>query len=195
MFAYISGNIAEKNFSNVVIDVQGIGYLIEVSMYTYSKIENLQKAKLFTHLYVREDAQILYGFAEKEERTLFLLLISVSGIGPNTARMMLSSLSPEDIKQAIISENVPVIQSVKGIGPKTAKRAIIDLKDKLAKLPDSEGSISSFSDNTIREQALSALAALGFSKGDGLKAVNKALKDNDSIDTVEILIKTALKNL
>lgn len=164
-------------------------------MYTYSKIENLQKAKLFTHLYVREDAQILYGFAEKEERTLFLLLISVSGIGPNTARMMLSSLSPEDIKQAIISENVPVIQSVKGIGPKTAKRAIIDLKDKLAKLPDSEGSISSFSDNTIREQALSALAALGFSKGDGLKAVNKALKDNDSIDTVEILIKTALKNL
>lgn len=195
MFAYINGNIAEKNFSNVVIDVQGVGYLIEVSMYTYSKIENLQKAKLFTHLYVREDAQILYGFAEKEERTLFLLLISVSGIGPNTARMMLSSLSPEDIKQAIISENVAVIQSVKGIGPKTAKRAIIDLKDKLAKLPENEASFSGNSNNTVREQALSALAALGFSKGDSLKAVNKALKEDDSEVTVEILIKTALKNL
>jgi len=195
MFAYISGNIAEKNFSNVVIDVQGIGYLIEVSMYTYSQIENLQKAKLFTHLYVREDAQILYGFADKAERTLFLLLISVSGIGPNTARVMLSSLSPEDIRQAIISDNVAVIQSVKGIGPKTAQRAIIDLKDKLAKMPENEASISGVSDNTTREQALSALAALGFSKGDSIKAVNKALKDNSSENSVEVLIKLALKNL
>jgi len=195
MIAYINGAITEKNYSNVVIDVQGVGYLIEVSMYTYSKIEKENKAKLFTHLYVREDAQILYGFADKEERALFLHLISVSGIGPNTARMMLSSLSPEDIKQAIISENVPIIQSIKGIGPKTAKRAIIDLKDKLAKMPDTEGVISSVSNNTVREQALSALSALGFSQSLSLKAVNKALKDNEEVATVELLIKNALKNL
>jgi len=194
MYAYLKGKITEKNISNVVIDIGGVGYLVEVSYHTYGKIEKKDEAKLYTHLYVREDAQILFGFADKMERSLFIHLISVSGIGPNTARMMLSSLTPEEIKQAILTEDENLIKSVKGIGPKTAKRAIIDLKDKLAKMGDNEPLISAGSGNTIRLQALSALSALGFSNSESQKAVDKALKSSGAIDNVETLIKIALKN-
>ncbi len=195
MYAYLSGKISEKNISNVVIDVQGIGYQIEVSLHTYSQIEAKQEAKLFTYLHVREDAQILYGFANKEEKILFIKLISVSGIGTNTARMMLSSLSPTEIKRGIIEGNETLIKSIKGIGTKTAKRLIVDLKDSLEKEGLESALNSVQSGNTVSDQALSALLALGFSKANGVKAINTAMKESSKIDSVESLIKIALKNL
>jgi len=160
MYAYIKGKISEKNISNVVIDVQGVGYHIEVSLHTYEQIEPLQETQLYTYLYVREDAQTLYGFADKTEKTLFLKLISVSGIGTNTARMMLSSLSPSEIKKGIIEGNETLIQSIKGIGAKTAKRLIVDLKDSLEKEGPGNALNSVQSGNTLSDQALSALLAL-----------------------------------
>lgn len=195
MYAYIKGKISEKNISNVVLDVQGIGYHIEVSLHTFEQIESLQETKLFIYLHVREDAQTLYGFADKNEKILFLKLISVSGIGTNTARMMLSSLSPTEIKNGIIEGNETLIQSVKGIGSKTAKRLIVDLKDSLEKEGLGNALNSVQSGNTVSDQALSALLALGFTKANGVKAINTAMKDSSNIDSVESLIKIALKNL
>jgi len=195
MFAYISGIIGEKNISNVVIDVHGVGYQLEVSLHTYSQIEALKEVKLYTYFYVREDAQIIFGFADKEEKILFLKLISVSGIGTNTARMMLSSLSPVEIKKAIVEGDEDLIKSIKGIGAKTAKRLIVDLKDALEKEELPTDVISVKLNNTMTNQALSALLALGFSKSNGTKAINMALKEKPNLDSVESLIKTALKNL
>jgi len=196
MYAYIRGKISEKNISNIVLDVQGVGYHIEVSLHTYEQIESLQETQLFTYLHVREDAQVLYGFAEKDEKNLFLKLISVSGIGTNTARMMLSSLSPLEIKKGIIEGNETLIQSVKGIGAKTAKRLIVDLKDSLEKEGLGNALNSVRSGNTVGDQALSALLALGFTKANGVKAINTAMKESSNIDSVEsLLIKIALKNL
>lgn len=195
MYAYIKGKISEKNISNVVLDVQGVGYHIEVSLHTYEQIESLDETKLFIYLHVREDAQTLYGFADKNEKILFLKLISVSGIGTNTARMMLSSLSPAEIKNGIIEGNETLIQSVKGIGSKTAKRLIVDLKDSLEKEELGNALNSVQSGNTVSDQALSALLALGFTKANGVKAINTAMKDSSNIDSVESLIKIALKNL
>lgn len=195
MYAYISGKIIEKNISNIVIDVQGLGYQLEVSLHTFSKVEPLDEVKLYTYLHIRDDAHMLYGFADKEEKNLFLKLISVSGIGTNTARMMLSSLSPTEIIKGIVEENETLIKSIKGIGAKTAKRLIIDLKDGLEKDSIDGTVISVKSGNTMTEQALSALLALGFSKANGVKAINIAMKESSDIDSVESLIKFALKNL
>lgn len=195
MYAYISGKISEKNISNVVIDVQGVGYHIEVSLHTYTQIEAKQETQLFTYFHVREDAQILYGFADKEEKNLFLKLISVSGIGTNTARMMLSSLSPSEIKNGIVEGNETLIKSIKGIGAKTAKRLIVDLKDNLEK-EGLESAVNSMqTGNTVSDHALSALLALGFTKANGIKAINTAMKESTNIDSVESLIKIALKKL
>ena len=193
MYAYISGKITFYSPTLVVVENQGIGYNINITVNTFSKIKDSSDVKLYTHLVVREDAHILYGFADENERKLFQLLITVSGVGANTARLILSSLTTEEVFNAITSGNVNVLQSVKGIGGKTAQRIVIDLKDKLLKQDISIEKVD-VSNNTLKEEALSGLLILGFSKGMAEKAINKILKQSD-IDNVESLIKEALKIL
>jgi Holliday junction DNA helicase RuvA len=193
MIAQIKGKLIEKTPTYVVIDCNGVGYQLNISLNTFSKIGNDENCLLFTHFVVREDAHLLYGFKEKSERELFRQLISVSGVGSSTAMMILSSLSPDETKIAIISGNVNVLKSVKGIGLKTAERIIIDLRDKVGKSDGTE-IISSFSNNTIKEEALSALVMLGFSKLPADKALNKIMTENSNL-TVEELIKRTLKSL
>ncbi len=195
MYAYISGKLAEKNISNVVIDVQGIGYQLEVSLNTYSAIEKLEEVKLRTYLHVREDILTLYGFADEAEHFLFVSLIGVSGIGPNTARVMLSYVQPNELKNAIIEENVGLIKSIKGIGPKTAQRLILELKDKMQKSGQIQGQISAQKGNTSRDQALSALLALGFGRNQASRAIDAVLKASGPGESVETIIKLALKKL
>ena len=194
MIAHIKGLITEKYPTHVVIDCNGVGYHLNISLNTYSKISDKESCKLLTQLIVREDAHILYGFYEAEERELFRHLISVSGIGSSTAMMMLSSLSADEIKSAIVNENVSLIKSIKGIGPKTAQRVILDLKDKFGKvsLKTAENILSH---NTVKEEALTALVALGFQKNIAEKAINKAFQDEEGKARVEEIIKLALKNL
>jgi Holliday junction DNA helicase RuvA len=175
----------------VVIDAGGIGYHIHISLNTFSVLGDRERCKLFLWLHVKEDAHILYGFAEESERQLFLHLISVAGIGPNTARMMLSSISPADIRAAIIRGDVPVIQRIKGIGPKSAQRMVLELQDKLKK-EGQGGYISAPSHTTAADEALSALVMLGFAGNQAEKALRQVVGENLS---VEQLIKAALKNL
>lgn len=193
MYEFIRGAVAGLNPASVVIDAGGIGYFVNISLNTYSKVSGKQEVNLLIHQVVREDAHVLYGFAEKQERDLFRSLISVSGVGASTAIMMLSSLNPDEITAAVATGNVDVLKAVKGIGAKTAQRIIIDLKDKLGKLPDS-GQILISPDNTLRNEALSALVMLGFAKKDADKAVSKIINDDPGA-TVEHVIKTALKRL
>ncbi len=194
MYSYFEGNLIEKTPTYAVIECGGIGYMINISLITFTKIKDATKCRLYTHLTVREDAHILYGFYDENERTLFRHLISVSGIGPNTARMMLSSLSADEIIQAILLGNVSLIQTIKGIGAKSAQRIILDLKDKLGKITfDSEN--FSTSHNTKREEALSALVMLGFNKTVAEKTLDKIIRSEDANATVEQLIKSALKIL
>ena len=193
MITHIKGKLVEKNPSFVIIDCNGIGYLLRISLQTFSKLSNDEYCMLFTHLSIKEDAHTLYGFFDKDERELFRLLISVSGVGPNTAQMILSSLTPHEIQQAILTENVSVLQGVKGIGGKTAQRIILDLKDKIAKLGISANS-SLTSYNTIREEALSALTMLGFSKNSIEKYIDKELEEDGSVE-VEELVKRVLKKM
>lgn len=193
MITHIQGRLTEKNPTNVVIDCNGVGYLINISLHTFSQIPEKENLKLYTHLQIREDAHTLYGFSSLAEREIFRLLISVSGIGTNTARTMLSSLTPTQVKEAIASEDVAVIQSVKGIGSKTAQRVIIELKDKVLKVYDIDESVVSQS-NTNRDEALSALEVLGFAKKQSERVVDKILK-TQSDAAVETIIKEALKNL
>lgn len=195
MYAYIAGKISEKNDLSVTIDVNGVGYHIEVSLNTYAQIEKLETTKLFTYLHVREDAQILYGFINKFEKALFVKLISVSGIGTNTARMMLSGMKPQEIINAIVKEDENTLKGIKGIGIKTAKRLIVELKESLQKMHFNEKVISDNSGNTQNNQALSALLTLGFSRNNSEKALKAALSENPNPDSVESLIKIALKNL
>ena len=193
MYAFINGNLSEITPTLVVIENQGVGYEINVTLNTYSAIKDLKTAKLFIHLVVREDAHILYGFADENERKLFRHLITVSGVGANTARLILSSLTTEEAFSAITSANVSILQSVKGIGAKTAQRIVIDLKDKLLKQDITVEKVDIYH-NTLKDEALSGLLILGFSKAMAEKAVNKVLKQSD-IDNVEKLIKEALKIL
>jgi len=195
MYAYIAGKISEKNDLNVTIDVNGVGYHIEVSLNTYAQIEKLETTKLFTYLHVREDAQILYGFINKFEKELFIKLISVSGIGTNTARMMLSGMQPQEIINAIVKEDENILKGIKGIGVKTAKRLIVELKESLQKMHFNEKVISDNSGNTQNNQALSALLTLGFSRNNSEKALKAALSETPNPDSIESLIKIALKNL
>ena len=193
MITHIQGRLAEKNPTNVVIDCNGVGYFLNVSLHTFSQIPDQESLKLFTHLQVREDAHTLFGFSTLVEREIFRLLISVSGIGANTARTMLSSLTPDQVKEAIASEDVPTIQSVKGIGLKTAQRVIIDLKDKILKVYQiDEASLSL--NNTNKDEALSALEVLGFAKKQAERVVEKVIA-NQQDASVEVIIKEALKNL
>ncbi|CAM1359461.1 Holliday junction branch migration protein RuvA [Tenacibaculum xiamenense] len=193
MITQIRGRLVEKNPTYVVIDCNGVGYLLHISLNTYSLLPSDENIVLYTHLSIREDAHTLYGFISKIERELFKLLISVSGVGPSTARTMLSSMTSEEIQQAIASENVKLIQSVKGIGAKTAQRLIVDLKDKILKTFDLE-EVSVVQNNTNKEEALSALEVLGFVRKQAEKVVNNILKGMPDA-SVEQLIKQALKNL
>lgn len=192
MITHLNGRLIEKNPTSIIVECNGIGYEVKISLTTFSQLNDDESIKIFTQFIVREDAQLLYGFASKTEREMFNHLISVSGIGPNTAMIMLSSLQPEEIAQAIQTENVKVIQSVKGIGAKTAQRVIIDLKDKMLKMEFSSENIF-ISNNTNRNDALTALVSLGFDKKSVEKALDKIGSNGD--ETVEILIKEALRIL
>lgn len=191
MIGQLNGKLVEKNPTELIIECGGVGYEVKISLNTYSAIGSDEALKIYTKFIVREDAQLLYGFATKEEREMFNYLISVSGIGPNTAMIMLSSLVPEEIAQAIQNEKVNIIQSIKGIGVKTAQRVIIDLKDKMLKFVGSAENNSTHN-NTNRFDALTALASLGFDKKSAEKAIDKI---STGEETVEHLIKEALKIL
>ncbi len=201
MFNYIEGRLAEITPTYAVIDCGGVGYIINISLHTFSKLPNNItindkpfNCKLLTHLLVREDAHILFGFFDKEERILFRHLISVSGVGANTARMILSSLSPAEVVNAILLDDVVKLKSIKGIGAKTAQRIILDLTDKLEKTDFSSEKIA-ISHNTKKDEALSALIMLGFAKNVGEKAVNKIIQQKGLSMSVEELIKEALQML
>ncbi|MEC7173184.1 MAG: Holliday junction branch migration protein RuvA [Bacteroidota bacterium] len=193
MITQIKGKLVEKNPTQLVVDCNGIGYEINISLHTYSSLSSEENIKLFTHLQVREDAHILYGFFTVLERAVFRLLISVSGIGTSTARTMLSSLTPAEIQQAIAIEDVSTIQGIKGIGLKTAQRVIIELKDKIKNLQGTE-EIPVLKSNTIKEETLSALEVLGYSRKASEKVVDKLIQ-GDPDRTVEELIKSALNKL
>lgn len=195
MISYIKGTIAFKSPTYVIVETGGVGYHINISLNTYSQIEKLEKVQILTHLQVKEDSHTLYGFAEEAERSMFVMLISVSGIGPNTARVILSSMKVEETRSAIVGENVAAFNKVKGVGPKTAKRIILDLKDKLIKESGDAPLAITPVDNRIREEALSAMVALGFPKIKIQKVLNKILQQHSTVGNVEELIKLALKNL
>lgn len=193
MINHINGRLIEKSPTHAVIEAAGVGYFINISLNTYSKLGTAESCKLLTHLSIKEDAHTLFGFVEEEEREVFRKLISVSGVGASTARVMLSSLSPSEIATAIGSSNVGVLKAVKGIGAKTAERIIIDLKDKINKV----GSLESSSipvQNSNQQEASSALLALGFAKNSVDKILNKIASNNAEL-SVEGLIKEALKQL
>ena len=193
MYDYITGKIAELNPAFVVLDNGGVGYMINISFTTYNEIAKMseQLVKLFVYEAIREDAHVMYGFMSRRERELFLMLISVSGVGPNTARMILSSLSANELEQCIASGNVGMLKGVKGIGAKTAQRILVDLKDKIKVAGDTLLDNNS-APSAVYDEALAALAALGFTQQVSQKALKKLLKDDPSI-TVEAAIKNALK--
>ncbi len=193
MITHIQGRLIEKNPTDVVIDCNGIGYLLHISLHTYSQIPDKEQLKLYTHLQIKEDAHTLFGFSSLAEREIFRLLISVSGIGASIARTMLSSLSPKQVHEGIASGDVALIQSIKGIGAKTAQRVIIDLKDKILKIYDID-EVSVAKDNTNKNEALSALEVLGFAKKQAERVVDKVIMSQPDA-SVEIIIKQALKNL
>lgn len=193
MITQIEGKLVEKNPTDVVIDCNGVGYFINISLHTFSQIPDKEHLRLYTYLQVREDSHSLYGFSSKTEREIFKLLISVSGIGANIARTMLSSLTPDQVKDGIAGGDVALIQSVKGIGAKTAQRVIIDLKDKVLKVYGID-ELSLVPNNRHKDEALSALDVLGFNKKQSEKVVDKILKAQPDAQ-VEQIIKEALKNL
>lgn len=193
MITHLRGKLVEKNPTYAIIECNGVGYFLNISLNTYSKISDNEAAMLYTHLSIREDAHTLFGFAEKVEREIFKLLISVSGVGPSIARTMLSSMTATQIQQAIASEDVAVIQSVKGIGVKTAQRVIVDLKDKIvATYQISEEEIQAVS--SVKEEALAALEVLGYTRKQVDKVIQSIIQNNPTIN-LEGIIKQALKNL
>jgi Holliday junction DNA helicase RuvA len=195
MIYHIEGKLIEKTPTYAVIDAGGVGYVMQISLNTFSKIGDSEKCKLYTEqLYVRDDMPRFFGFADVAERNLFRLLVSVSGVGGTSALLMLSSLSAEEIQTAIATGNVAVIKSVKGIGEKTAQRVIVDLKDKMGK-SDFSSNVFVNSNNTLKEEALSALVMLGFNKLGAEKVLDKIIRTEGTGQTVEQLIKSALKNL
>jgi Holliday junction DNA helicase RuvA len=193
MITQIQGKLIEKNPTNVVVECNGVCYEINISMHTFSLLPSSDFLKIYTHLQVKEDSHTLYGFIEKAERELFRLLISVSGIGTNTARVMLSSLSPKQIQQAIAVADVATIQSIKGIGAKTAQRVILDLKEKVLKVFGID-EVSSALNNTNKEEALSALEVLGYARKQADKVCSKIVRSSSDA-SVETIIKLALKSL
>jgi len=194
MYAYIDGKLVFKSPAYVVIDAGGVGYHINISLNTFSKLGDAERCKLYVWQHVKEDGHTLYGFFDEGEKRLFLHLISVSGIGPNTGRMMLSSITPQEIQAAIVQGNVTQIQRIKGIGPKSAQRVILELQDKLRK--DGPDTLTSMpANNTVKDEALSALVMLGFARNAAEKVIDLELGRNNDNLTVEQLIKYALKTL
>lgn len=178
----------------MVLNCSGVGYLLQISLHTYAQLPDSGQVRIFTHQVIREDAHLLFGFAKTDERELFRHLISVSGVGPNTARMVLSSLSPAEVKNAIVNNNVSLLQSIKGIGAKTAQRLVVDLRDKLGKEGIFKDENLVFSNNTMHEEALSALVMLGFAKNEAQKSLAAILKKKQGLQvTTEELVKEALK--
>lgn len=193
MITHIQGKLVEKNLTDVVIDCNGVGYLVNISLHTYSQIPDGEFLKLYTYLQVKEDSHSLFGFVSKAEREIFKLLISVSGVGASTARTMLSSLTPKQVREGIAHSDVALMQSVKGIGAKTAARIILDLKDKVLKIYDIDD-LSTTKNNTDRDEALSALEVLGFARKQAERVVDKIVNNQPNAN-VEVIIKEALKNL
>lgn len=193
MIHHLKGKLVEKNPTYVIIECGGVGYFVNISLHTFSKIPDVELLQLFTHLQVKEDSHTLFGFVEKSEREIFRLLLSVSGIGSSTARTMLSSLSPAQIRDGIANGDVSTIQSIKGIGAKTAQRVILDLRDKILKVYDID-ELSTNPNNTNKDEALSALEVLGFARRQAEKVVDKVISQDTSL-SVENIIKLALKNL
>jgi Holliday junction DNA helicase RuvA len=193
MLEFIKGEIADLNPTAVVLELNGLGYEVQISLYSYSHMQGLNSCRVYIHQVIREDAHILFGFINKEERDIFRQLISVSGVGANTARMILSSMSPDEVRNAIIQGNDALLRGIKGIGAKSAQRIIIDLKDKVGKVGESV-EIFRHANNTNKNEALSALEVLGFSKKQSEKIVDKLMSGNSSL-SVEELIKQALKLL
>ena len=194
MITQLQGKLVEKNPTHVVIDCHGVGYFVNISLNTYSALPEGEAIKLYTYLQIKEDAHTLYGFLTKAEREVFVLLLSVSGVGASTARTMLSSLTAAHVRSAIINGDVATIQAVKGIGAKTAQRVVLDLKDKMLKLQDFE-EVSINTLNTNKEEALAALEVLGFVRKQAEKVVDSIIKSNSEVLSVEEIIKQALKRL
>lgn len=194
MISFIAGKMALKTPAHIIIEAAGIGYHINISLYTYERLGNNENIKLHTHMVVREDAHILFGFIDEEERELFRHLISVSGVGPAIARVVLSAIQPNELKQAIISGNVALLKSVKGIGEKSAQRLIVELKDKVGKTEVGSPALE-MQGGGIRQEARDALVALGFSPQQTEKSLQKVLKSNPQVNSVEELLKETLKVL
>jgi len=193
MYAYLQGKFTHKTPAQIYIDVNGIGFEVNVSLNTYSAIQKLHEGKLFTYLQIKEDGHTLYGFFEKEEKDIFLLLISVSGVGASTARMMLSSVRPDEIAAAIIQGNVKLLESVKGIGKKTAERLVLELKDKVGKQAIGTSGTSFAIANSIEQDALIALTSLGIAKAQAEQAIQKIMRNEPAVNNLEELIKKSLK--
>lgn len=194
MIAFIRGNFVYKTPAVVHVEANGVGYELQISLHTYSGIQHLEKGMLYTHLQIREDAHILYGFSEVVEKELFLKLLSVSGVGAATARMMLSSLKPEEIVRAIAQGNTKQLESIKGIGKKSAERIVLELRDKMGKTKW-DANIPSLINNTLEQDALNALIALGIARAAGEQAIQRVLKADPGLIVVEDIIKKALKTL
>lgn len=193
MLEYIKGEIADLTPTSAILELNGLGYEVQISLFTYSALQGQSQCRLYIHEVIREDAHILFGFLTQTEREIFRLLISVSGVGSNTARMILSSMSPDEVKHAIAAGNVDTLRQIKGIGAKSAQRIIVDLKDKVGKAGEAP-EIFQKADNTNRKEALSALEVLGFSKKQSEKIIDKLLSADPEL-SVEGLIKQALKLL
>lgn len=196
MISYLKGKLAYKDPTHVIIDVNGVGYHVNISLATYGDIKDVESIMLHTYMHVKEDAHTLFGFSNGAEKQMFLNLISISGVGPSTGLMIQSSLSSDELKQAIVSEDVKTIQSVKGVGSKTAQRIILELKDKIRKegLYQDGTDLKPSSHNTLRNEALSALLTLGVNKSTAEKSIDKTLKNSGNTITLEELIKLTLKN-
>jgi len=194
MIAYLDGKFVYKSPAMVHVEVNGVGYEVQISLNTYSKIQNLENGILQTALLIREDAHILYGFFDKAEKDLFLSLISVSGIGATTARMMLSYMKPEELTRLIVLNDIHGLEKIKGIGKKTAERLVLELKDKLAKQPF-DLNISPLKHNTLHRDALNALMALGIARSTADQAIQRVTQSDPSLTSLEDVIKKALKTL
>jgi len=195
MIAFIRGNFVYKSPALVHLETGGVGYELQISLHTYSRIQHLDSGILLTYLHIREDAHILYGFFDKAEKEMFILLIGVSGVGASTARMMLSSMRPEEISGAILQGNTRQLESIKGIGKKSAERIILELRDKLGKGREETLNISSITNNTVEQDALNALITLGIARPAAENAIKKVTKEGSGAENIEEIIKKALKIL
>jgi holliday junction DNA helicase RuvA len=193
MYAYLQGRFTYKSPAQVYVDVNGVGYEVNITLNTYSRLQNLDEGRLYTYLQVKEDGHSLFGFFERSEKEIFVLLLSVSGVGAATARMMLSSLKPEEVSRAIVQGNVKLLESVKGIGKKTAERLVLELRDKMGKQSEGGGTINQVQGNNVAQDALQALTALGISRQQAEQSIQKIILAEPTELPLEDLIKKALK--